>query len=265
MAKFTKEQYSTLIAQIPSLIEKKLSVKEIAEALKISYSATYRLIAKLGLKVPNYHNRLKFNNTVFDIIDTEEKAYWLGFLYADGNVHSKMNVVNITLKKEDSCHLKKLNSFLENEVDIKYHTVNNKYECCRLAICDKHFKERLIELGCVPNKSLVLQFPSIDLFTDPVLIYSFIRGYVDGDGCLTFSRNGRLSIQILGTYQFLSKLSEYFPDKFHLYKIKRLKSNTWTLSCSGNNADFIANVLYKNAHIYLQRKYNRFVVLCRNA
>ena len=37
----------------------------------------------------NYHNLPKFHETIFDCIDTEDKAYWLGFIYADGTIRSE--------------------------------------------------------------------------------------------------------------------------------------------------------------------------------
>ena len=107
MGKFIKEKYAVLNEQIPKLISEGKTVREMASILNVSKSAINRRCRALNISVPNHHNSLKFNNTVFDSIDTEEKAYWLGFLYADGNVNSKSNIVSISLKRADREHLVK--------------------------------------------------------------------------------------------------------------------------------------------------------------
>ena len=83
--------------------------REMAKILNVNRTTIQRHLKKLELSTPNYHNRLKFDNTVFDNINTEEKAYWLGFLYADGSVSSTSNNVEISLK----CTRKKAKFVLE--------------------------------------------------------------------------------------------------------------------------------------------------------
>lgn len=266
--KFNIAREQELLTIIPQLIERKLSAKEISQELNISRTTVHRYCVKLGINIPNHHNALKFNNTIFDSIDTEEKAYWLGFLFADGGVSSTSNVITLSLKRDDLEHLEKFNAFVENKNPIRLYNVklqDRKYPACSINLCNAHFKNTLRSLGCIEQKSLKLEFPDISIFEDPKLVYDFIRGYVDGDGCLSFSRNGRLSLQILGTYNFLSGLKLHFPNSFgKVTKIKRLKTNTYTIQNTGKKADEVASILYKNAKIYLTRKYNRFVVLGRN-
>jgi len=267
MSKFIKEKYAVLNEQIPKLISEGKTVREMASILNVSKSAIDRRCRALNISVPNHHNSLKFNNTVFDSIDTEEKAYWLGFLYADGNVHSKSNIVSISLKREDREHLVKFRNFLGAQANITDSSIfinNKEYKISKFSVCNKHLKEILINLGCVPKKSLILTFPNLDIFKEEGLVYDFIRGYVDGDGCLTFSKNGRLNLSILGTKEFLEGICKAFPNKFSsIFKAKRIKTNVWTISNCGNNADDVTYKLYSKATIYLDRKYDRFAVLNR--
>lgn len=267
--KFTKEQYKQIDLQLPKAVKEGLTINEIASRLGISRSAVSRRLSILGLKIPNYHNALKFDNTVFDIIDSEEKAYWLGFLYADGYVSSDKNIVSITLKAADADHLSKFKDFLNAEASVTCGVIRSKgkqHEKCSFQVCDKHFKKRLTELGCPPRKSLILRFPDLAIFASQSLIYHFIRGYVDGDGCLTFSKSGRLELSILGTEHFLSGIKSVFPGRFKsIHHIKRTKSDICKISNTGDNADYVSSLLYQNASIYLQRKFDRFAVLSRNA
>lgn len=266
MSKFIKSKYLELNLKIPKLINEGKTIKEMSKILNVSVSTINRRCKELSLSVPNHHNALKFDNTVFDYIDSEEKAYWLGFLYADGNVHSSSNIVSLSLKGDDVEHLQKFRQFLKAAASVKMGKiqVNNKeYKICKFSVCDKHFKQQLASLGCVPKKSLILQFPSLDVFQRKELVYDFIRGYIDGDGCLTFSKNGRLQLSIAGTKEFLNGILSIFPNKFSMYKPKNVKNNIWILSNCGANADDVTYTLYAKATMFLQRKYDRFAVLNR--
>lgn len=70
--KFTKEQYKRLDKQLNEVVNSGMTIKEIANHLGISRSAVNRRLRALELNVPNYHNALKFDNTVFDSINSEE-------------------------------------------------------------------------------------------------------------------------------------------------------------------------------------------------
>ena len=240
--------------------------KEMAKKLGVCRASVQRALRKLHLSTPNYHNALKFDNTVFDCIDSEEKAYWLGFLYADGNVSSTINNVEISLSATDINHLEKYRRFLKNESPVKVGITSyngKKYSRCRLSVTNKHFKEQLISLGCIPNKSLNLRFPK-EIFKYDDLKYHFIRGYVDGDGCISFTKSGKLALQIIGTKEFLYGIKDIFPVFSNLMHDKRWKGNTYSISCTCNSADKVITKLYKNSKIYLQRKYDRVAVLSSN-
>ena len=243
-----------------------LTQKQIAIELNVSRATIQRALRKLNVSTPNYHNSLKFDNTVFDSIDTEEKAYWLGFLYADGNVSSTINNVELSLSVTDTEHLEKYRKFLKNESKVKIGkvTCNGKeFKRCRLSVTSKHFKEQLIKVGCVPNKSLILEFPKA-IFSNDTLKYHFIRGYVDGDGSITFTQTGKLRLDIIGTEKFLNGIKEIFPEFSELRKDKRWKHNTYYINCAYDNAEKVLTKLYKNSTIYLQRKYDRIAVLSSN-
>ena len=86
--------------------------------------------------------------------------------------------------------------------------------------------------GCIQNKSLVLQFPTIS----NSLIPHFIRGYFDGDGSVfilnkknynkTNSIYTALGICICGTFEFLTKMNSYLPIRYSINKENRRKTNT---------------------------------------
>ena len=185
----------------------KPSLSKICKKYHVGCSTISNKLKSLGYEIINHQNKIKFNENVFDTIDTEEKAYWLGFIFADGYI-SKLDDkkhdyhFEISLKGSDKSHLDKFNKFMEHEDP--NHVKINKAECfntgiiterCRWCIRSQHLWETLNSYGCVPSKSLILKFPKLDIFKNKTLIKHFIRGYWDGDGCLSWG-NKNIPMQI---------------------------------------------------------------------
>lgn len=201
------------------------------------------------------HILTSFDINVFEKIDTEEKAYWLGFLYADGNVSKKSNNVELSLQLSDIDHLYKYKLFLKSKLSIRKDKIR-----CRFTSGNKKFKKDLENLGCVPAKSLIITFPIIPKH----LTHHFIRGYFDGDGCIT--KNNKTSIWntcslCCGSRIFLEQLLDILYNaqiitKQNVYNIKNKNTKVFVL----RDKNFISfmNYLYDDATIYLDRKYERY-------
>ena len=255
-----------LKGEIISLLKEGKTGADIAKKYMVNKKKVTGWLKDFGINVKDYYEfRLSYNVHVFDTIDSEEKAYWLGFLYADGsvlyNAFRNCYYIKIELKSTDVKHLKKFKDFLqdtrEDVIRISTHTVNGKeFEACSYRICNKHMAITLINLGCTIRKSLTLTFPDSSVFKKPNLVFDFIRGYVDGDGSLTHAiKSPRISI--LGTNEFLTEVIKYFPQFNKVYKAR----NHFEVSTSGIKAKIIANKLYGHATIYLDRKYEKFKAL----
>ena len=220
---------------------------------------------KRGFTPTQHHNKPLFDNTVFDIIDSEEKAYWLGFMYADGCVSSKENAVSLSLAQKDIEHLKLYNKFLnypkgcvvaENGVSKTGETLWK----CTTCIRDTHLWEALIDKGCVPNKSLILTFPS-ESQVPKHLLNHFIRGYCDGDGSLGIYNKGN-DLSFIGTYDFLSNVRDALGVYGSLYHKNNKSEEVYVLRFSCGKAYAVAKKLYENSNIYLERKYNIYLQMC---
>lgn len=263
-ATMTLEQQQSLQKRLVELVREQKSGHQIANELGVNYTTVHRWLRKLGLNLPNFHNELKFDNTVFDIIDTEEKAYWLGFMYADGYVSKNGVTVELSLKGDDIGHLQKFASFLHHKEGVYLGNAkcgDKEFTRCRLTLTNAHFNESLVKLGCVPNKSLILQFPNSSIFSSDNLVTHFIRGYVDGDGCIYATSKNKPAFNIVGTEEFLEGIMTYFPNCFSgsYCKDKRHPdSNTYAITNTCNKATEFGRALYDNASVYLQRKYEKF-------
>lgn len=218
------------------------------------------------------NKKYKYNENFFETIDTEEKAYWLGFIYADGNVYfpksdsgnSKGGRVEITLKKEDSYHLYNFVSAINGNLPLKEKTIklNGKtYYATRVSISSVKMASDLHNIGCVANKSLILKFPSN---FPKELLSNFIRGYFDGDGCVHFYPEKKcksFGMSILGTLDFLNGLKDVLlENNIDSVSIFRKKNNVaYDLHVYGiDNLNRLFNFLYSNNCFYIERKYKIF-------
>lgn len=225
-------------------------------------------LKKMGYEVINYQNRCRLNETLFDIIDTEEKAYWLGFLYADGCVDSEGNRIEVHLSLKDVNHLEKFRKFLSLENPIRTGVNKEGNYFCHLSVRNKHMWNALINVGCHPVKSLTLEFPKLEYFSNKSLIKHFLRGYVDGDGCLCIylSSKGlkRTVLGMVGTESFLKSVNKICWNKGYIKNksCKNWSNQAFQLTFSDVPSRRIARLLYENATIYLERKYNKFLEFC---
>ena len=238
------------------------SLTKVSEKFNIHRGNFTRRLKEEGFIIENKQNRVRFDNTVFDEIDTEEKAYWLGFIFADGYV-SDENHFELSLGAKDFSHLQKFGRFLNYESNVKLYG-----DRCRFVINNKHFTQALKKLGCIPRKSLVLEFPK-RLRKD--LISHFIRGYSDGDGCLYHiqpKKSLSLSFHLLGTEKFLSVCLTHFKLEHKKIYSYPNKGGVCSIQMSFKQALDVCSYMYKDANILLERKYekyNKIAVLRRNS
>jgi DNA-binding transcriptional regulator WhiA len=213
----------------------------------------------------NRENSRKYdvNHHFFDVIDTEEKAYWLGFLAADGYVTTKEDKVGLSLGIKDHEHLQKFAKAIESTYPIGTYKTSGyaDTEYCRLIVTSKPMKSALIKHGLTEKKTLILKYPD----TVPMeLEHHFIRGYFDGDGSLAKDGNGGYQIKICGTEAILRTIQSCLPTSINkLYKRKKDEKDNWYFSIGGRQQVIrILDDLYFDSTIHLERKFERYQELC---
>jgi len=242
------------------------SLTKLGEKYSIKRQTLSKYLKLQGHEVINYQNLSRIDEAVFDNIDTEEKAYWLGFLYADGNISSTGNRLEVRLSIKDLEHLEKFRAFLKLSTEIRTGICNGN-GFCHLAVRNKHIWNQLNNKGCVPKKSLILTFPNNNIFSNYELIYDFIRGYVDGDGCLCYYKEKNsivTELNLVGTLSFLLSVKNFFNESGYIRNktCKNYDNKAYSLSYSNVPSRKIARLLYENAHIYLKRKYEKYLYFC---
>lgn len=217
-------------------------------------------------------------------MDSAEKAYWFGFLMADGCIihtnrirHLKtMDSVQdryylqLSLSSVDQAHVAKFKQCIQSSHPIR------EYACAdysqgfysRIIIEDRHIFDSLETLGMTTNKSLTVVYPNIPaLFDAP-----FIRGYFDGNGCVSYNASNNLwEGNITSTYEMLAGIFQRTPfnaDKKFLPKQRHPERevNNWTLRFGGNQQ--CLNVLEwmyagSNELTRLDRKYDKYIELAK--
>ena len=251
--------------------EEDRSLTKVGEKYGVRRQTISKYLKDMGIKVVNYQNRARLDETVFDSMDTEEQFYWLGFLYADGNISKTGNRLELTLALKDIDHLEKFRNFLKLTTEIKT-VLRNGHYACRLYVRNKHLWGTLNNLGCVPCKSLILEFPKKEIFkNNKMFILHFIRGYVDGDGCLSYYWNKQhtsinTQVSIVSTESFLNSIKKLFGNKhgyIHNKSSKDWENKAYQLTFNGAIARKFARYLYEKATIYMQRKYEKYLYFCR--
>jgi DNA-binding transcriptional regulator WhiA len=200
--------------------------------------------------------------TNFNKIDTEEKAYWLGFLYADGSVGSKEDKIELGLAKKDLKHIEKFRDFMNITNKISYRERTKSY---RMSFRSAQCKQDLIDKGCVPKKSLILDFPN-EKQVPKHLIRHFIRGYFDGDGWFT-NTESCFQIGIIGTENFIKgflKSIENINKENKIFDVHRENgAKRYVFGAYEDVLNFL-NWIYKDSSIYLERKYASYLDFIQN-
>lgn len=217
-----------------------------------------------------------YNKDYFEEINTPDKAYWLGFLYADGCINRTYHgekldsmTLELSLQRNDENHLRKFLECLESNVDIKQKTNKYKgkeYYSSRVTICCTKMCYDLCEKGCTPRKTYTIKFPTSDIVPKEFM-RDFLRGYFDGDGCIHTSEmcgNPHIEISITGMSGMLKSISDFLIAEEVVRKVPKIHKDNRSQACSvffyGKDAiKDILDYLYKDSGIYLDRKYKQYV------
>lgn len=242
------------------------TLTETSEFFKIPYKSMIHLLNRYGFRKPcrSVNKIRRLNNEIIDyfkIIDSAEKAYYLGLIYSDGYIcsgnYNRTKQVGIALQLQDKYILERLHTNLSLKTKI------NEYKnSAKLVITNLGMYNDLLNLGIIENKSKSdYTMPKIN----ENLLNSFVLGYFDGDGCITIKNSGAIVVSICCNSKiFLESLQEYLNSndiKTRLNTEKRkLKNNLYVLYlCGRKNQLKFKKLIYKDSPIFLTRKYDKFM------
>lgn len=227
---------------------------------KLNIPTDYEIVRKSSKK----HD---YNENIFNKIDIEEKAYWLGFIMGDGQIeifkrkrsdgsYYENFRLNMNIKYSDVEHLNKFLKFLTcttkkpKKTTVKMPS-GNIAEVAYLRISSYVLANDLMSHGVKPNKSLKEEIPT---GIPNQFIKDFFRGIFDADGHIPKTK--RASVSICDGKRILKWIQSFYP----FLKLRKYKNSELHYLASTKQKDSLQflDSLYENSNIYLDRKYDRY-------
>ena len=263
--KISYDEYDKII----ELYNSGLSTIKISTIYNTCHSVIRKILLKCGITLrDDSHKGRKYtiNEFYFDNIDTANKSYILGLLYADGCNYPPQRRVKIELQEQDKDILDCINKEIDSNKPlylIPLHDKNPNWQnTYRLDIINKHISDVLVDKGVVQNKSLILKPPT---FIMNGFIRDFIRGYFDGDGSVSTAGPNAIRFQICAHKpEVLKTIVDFFFEEYNIPKvaIQKQKKDSgnylYYFQYSTKATRQIFEILYPLDCLYLPRKYEKF-------
>ena len=245
-------------------------LRKSGEPYGVSDYLVKKLLKNKGIKIRNFSEAAKLSNSNrrFTINDDYFKtenanmAYILGFIASDGTVRKNNNEIKITVATRDKELLEKIKEELSLDRNIKDYEDSKGYLSSTLAFTSEKIKKDLSKYGIVPNKTFIFKFPQN---LNKKYWVDFIRGYFDGDGCISSAGPNAIRTQVCSaTRDVLEVMIGFLEQEFLIPKPHiqvrqgtRGRKNYYFQYSSCPTRVFFEKVYYPNC-LCLERKLNKF-------
>ena len=201
------------------------------------------------------------NTKYFETMDSMEKFYWYGFIFADGYNNPTKGQFSLELQKRDIDILEKFKKAIDFQHDIKETTRFRKgktYYYARIMLTSQEFTKILSKLGVLPNKT---KSPTL-IFMNDECFRHFVRGISDGDGCICIDKRGRFVWNMIVHNDLLHQVRDRISQlsTIHITTVPHYRTKYISqISINGNkNVLAFLKWLYKDATICLDRKQEKY-------
>lgn len=257
------EEQQKLIVDL--YVKDRVKPVEIANRLGLKHhQPIYNFLKKEGLFIKhstgsNITRKYGLDEGFFEVIDTEEKAYILGFIAADGYIDEDHNRVVIVLNRQDIDIIHKIKTACHSDHKVYEFVKDGKYDHCGIKLNSARLVKSLVEKGLTVRKSLTLS-SDILKHVPEVLMRHFLRGFFEGDGHVTYgakySSGTKYAIIIIGPEEFLrNSFGKYCTTNSPITKYSSCNMYRWVTS-KKSHVDAFLTYIYKDATIYLERKHS---------
>lgn len=206
-------------------------------------------------------NRI-LNTEYFDNIDTEKKAYLLGFITADGSVTYRKDreygkVLRLEVQERDECVIDLLISELNSESKKYYREKNNK-RSVQVNINSSEIVESLSKYGVIPNKTYLMANLYRELGEN--FERHYLRGLFDGDGSIYFSDGIPHCSFVEGIESVVIDFRDMINKNSNLKNTVKIQENNGVYRAvwNGRKSFCMLRYLYEGSSIFLPRKKHLF-------
>lgn len=242
-----------------------ISSVKIGQKFNCTHKTITKVLDKYGIKrVGVGLRKYQLCEHYFDEIDTPNKAYILGFFYADGSICERKSTIAMSLQEDDKEILERIRNEIGSEKPLEFIDYSDKHDGgynyknqYRLLIFSKHMCNALKHKGMFQNKSLILEWPE---FLRDDLYSHFLRGYIDGDGHISTVHN---FVGFVSTEAFCVKAKMYIENKLNIHcsitdaSCHNGITKNFKISTKENVIPFL-HYIYRDADLYLKRKFEIF-------
>jgi len=261
------QEFSNTVIQMYQI--EMLSTPEIAKRIGCAKATCARILKREGIALRHRHElrthytgaprKYSLDESYFDAVDTEEKAYWLGFLSADGSV-TKQKVISLALAIVDRSHVEKFAVAVGSTSPVKITAPKISFigsqkiatgEIAALRLNSSKMTRALRELGLHSNKTYDLQ----PWQGREDLMRHYWRGMVDGDGWVRKMKNGNWAIGLVGTLPIVQGFISFAKTVCGARVTPYQSGNVWTVQFAGmEHVGHLVNALYGQSCVALERK-----------
>lgn len=262
-------------------LEQKFQIKDQYENTNIGlieltnkYDTTQRTVLRILKNTPKKGHRItEIDEEYFKIINSSDKAYFIGFFTADAHIRVEQNrkSTQLRINAEDIEIIENFNKFSNSKYQITYKTIKNKSnslsKTCGITLSNTIFTNNLINQGVIPEKSTILDFPK---HIPDELMGPYIRGLIDGDGGWHYYNNStKLCLFFCSPVKsFIEQFQLYLCNKLELKKLKiyNIPSNTcYSIKfCGDLKCLKLYKFLYEDDGPFLKRKHKRATLYFQN-
>lgn len=263
--------------QVIDLYKQGVSISKIVETLAITKRTVRNILNLEGIERRSQSQQQFLDNgscslkhDAFDVL-TPEALYWIGFLYADGYIvcnKQGRSIIAIDLSTRDRVHLEKFRLFLSAGVSIRDNIRKRdgkEYSTSNITISSKPIFDKLTALNFTNNKTYDATV-HLDLIQSP----DFWRGLFDGDGWISKTHTRQYKyiwVGLCGTKDTVQCFIDFVKSNNINTTViearhKKSTKNNYETAFVNNVGKQVLDLLYKDATVYLDRKYQTYLEIC---